>query len=139
MSAGQSFPLFGYDLSHYEALFEEKLNLFAELLKNQPVTWNGQLRTPLSVYPLIKTGTLRTWVGVGGSPESVVRAAYYGLPLILAIIGGNPLRFLPYASCTISRSNDSRSPHSQSARIHQVTSQRATNKPKRSCGRTTRV
>jgi alkanesulfonate monooxygenase SsuD/methylene tetrahydromethanopterin reductase-like flavin-dependent oxidoreductase (luciferase family) len=92
--------LFGYDLSHYEALFEEKLNLFAELLKNQPVTWNGQLRTPLSgqiVYPLIKTGTLRTWVGVGGSPASVVRAAYYGLPLILAIIGGNPLRFLPYA------------------------------------------
>jgi probable LLM family oxidoreductase len=96
----ESFPLFGYDLSQYEALFEEKLNLFAELLKNQPVTWNGQLRAPLSgqiVYPPIETGMLRTWVGVGGSPESVVRAAYYGLPLILAIIGGNPLRFLPYA------------------------------------------
>jgi probable LLM family oxidoreductase len=95
----ESFPLFGYDLSHYEALFEEKLNLFAELLKNQPVTWNGQLRAPLSgqiVYPPIETGTLRTWVGVGGSPESVVRAAYYELPLILAIIGGNPLRFAPY-------------------------------------------
>ncbi len=96
----ESFPLFGYDLAHYEPLFEEKLNLFAELLKNQPVTWKGQLRASLSgqvVYPPIETGTLRTWVGVGGSPESVVRAAYYGLPLILAIIGGNPLRFLPYA------------------------------------------
>jgi probable LLM family oxidoreductase len=96
----ESFPLFGYDLSHYEALFEEKLNLFAELLKNQPVTWKGHLRAPLSgqiVYPPIETGTLRTWVGVGGSPESVVRAAYYGLPLILAIIGGDPLRFAPYS------------------------------------------
>jgi probable LLM family oxidoreductase len=96
----ESYPLFGYDLAHYEDLFEEKLNLFAELLKNQPVTWKGQLRAPLSgqmVYPPIETGTLRTWVGVGGSPESVVRAAYYGLPLILAIIGGNPLRFAPYS------------------------------------------
>jgi probable LLM family oxidoreductase len=96
----ESYPLFGYDLAHYEDLFEEKLNLFAELLKNQPVTWKGQLRAPLSgqiVYPPIETGTLRTWVGVGGSPESVVRAAYYGFPLILAIIGGNPLRFTPYS------------------------------------------
>jgi probable LLM family oxidoreductase len=96
----ESYPLFGYDLAHYEDLFEEKLNLFPELLKNQPVTWKGQLRAPLSgqiVYPPIETGTLRTWVGVGGSPESVVRAAYYGLPLILAIIGGNPLRFTPYS------------------------------------------
>jgi probable LLM family oxidoreductase len=95
----ESYPLFGYDLAHYEDLFDEKLNLFAELLKNQPVTWKGQLRAPLSdqvVYPPIETGTLRTWVGVGGSPESVVRAAYYGFPLILAIIGGNPLRFTPY-------------------------------------------
>jgi len=87
----ESFPLFGYDMSNYEALFEEKLNLFAELLKGQPVTWSGRLRTPLSnqtVYPPIENGTLRTWVAVGGSPESVVRAAHYGLPLILAIIGG---------------------------------------------------
>lgn len=96
----ESFPLFGYDMSHYETLFEEKLNLFAELLKGTPVTWSGRLRAPLSnqtVYPPIETGTLRTWVAVGGSPESVVRAAHYGLPLILAIIGGSAQRFTGYA------------------------------------------
>ena len=96
----ESFPLFGYDMGHYEDLFEEKLQLFAELLKGQPVTWAGRLRAPLSnqvVYPPSETGTLRTWVAVGGSPESVVRAARYGLPLMLAIIGGNPERFKGYA------------------------------------------
>lgn len=96
----ESFPLFGYDMSNYEGLFEEKLNLFAELLKGGPVTWSGRLRAPLSnqmVYPPIETGTLRTWVAVGGSPESVVRAAHYGLPLILAIIGGSAQRFAGYA------------------------------------------
>jgi alkanesulfonate monooxygenase SsuD/methylene tetrahydromethanopterin reductase-like flavin-dependent oxidoreductase (luciferase family) len=96
----ESFPLFGYDMSNYEALFEEKLNLFAEILKGQPVTWSGRLRAPLSnqiVYPPIEKGTLRTWVAVGGSPESVVRAAHYGLPLILAIIGGSAQRFAGYA------------------------------------------
>jgi probable LLM family oxidoreductase len=96
----ESFPLFGYDMSNYEALFEEKLNLFAELLKGQPVTWSGRLRAPLSnqtVYPPIEKGSLRTWVAVGGSPESVVRAARYGLPLILAIIGGSAQRFAGYA------------------------------------------
>jgi probable LLM family oxidoreductase len=97
----ESFPLFGYDLSQYQELFEEKLELFAELLKPGPVTWSGRLRTPLSnqiVYPPSQTGTLRTWVAVGGTPESVVRAAHYGLPLILAIIGGDPARFVPYAN-----------------------------------------
>jgi probable LLM family oxidoreductase len=96
----ESFPLFGYDMAHYEDLFEEKLQLFAELLKGQPVTWAGRLRAPLSgqvVYPPSETGTLRTWVAVGGSPESVVRAARYGLPLMLAIIGGSPERFKGYA------------------------------------------
>jgi len=96
----ESFPLFGYDMANYEALFEEKLNLFAELLKGQPVTWKGRLRAPLSnqiVYPPIENGALRTWVAVGGSPESVVRAAHYGLPLILAIIGGGAQRFAGYA------------------------------------------
>jgi probable LLM family oxidoreductase len=96
----ESFPLFGYDMSDYEALFEEKLNLFVELLKGGPVTWSGRLRAPLSnqnVYPPIESGTLRTWVAVGGSPESVVRAAHYGLPLILAIIGGGAQRFAGYA------------------------------------------
>jgi probable LLM family oxidoreductase len=97
----ESYPLFGYELSRYEELFEEKVALFAELLKAQPVTWNGRSRSPLAnqtVYPPVETGTLRTWVGVGGSPESVVRAARYGLPLTIAIIGGNPMRFLPFAT-----------------------------------------
>jgi len=96
----ESFPLFGYDLSLYEQLFEEKLNLFVELLKGEPVTWSGRLRGGLSnqkVYPPSETGAITTWVAVGGSPESVVRAAHYGLPLMLAIIGGSPQRFAPWA------------------------------------------
>ena len=96
----ESFPLFGYDLSQYELLFEEKLEIFAKLLGEQPVTWSGKTRTSLNrqaVYPPIESGRLSAWVGVGGSPESVVRAARHGLPLMLAIIGGNPARFAPYA------------------------------------------
>lgn len=95
----ESFPLFGYDLSQYEVLFEEKVDLFAALVKNNPVTWQGRLRPPLKdqhVYPPIEVGTLKTWIGVGGSPESVVRAAHYDFPLALAIIGGDPKRFRPY-------------------------------------------
>ena len=95
----ESFPLFGFDLKQYEALFEEKLDLFAALLKQGPVTWQGNLRPPLKdqiVYPPIEHGPLKTWIGVGGSPESVVRAAHYDLPLMLAIIGGDPTRFKPY-------------------------------------------
>lgn len=95
----ESFPLFGYDLDDYEVLFEEKLQLFAELLKEGPVTWSGKTRKPLTgqrAYPTTESGSLRTWVGVGGSPESVVRAARYGFPLVLAIIGGSPRRFAPY-------------------------------------------
>jgi alkanesulfonate monooxygenase SsuD/methylene tetrahydromethanopterin reductase-like flavin-dependent oxidoreductase (luciferase family) len=96
----ESFPLFGFDLSDYEKLFEEKLDLFAALLKGEPVTWSGTTRPPLTnqrVFPPIETGRLRTWIGVGGSPESVVRAAQYDLPLMLAIIGGDtiaPMRSL---------------------------------------------
>src|SRR6201996_1921997 len=95
----ESFPLFGYDLSQYEVLFEEKIDLFAALVKSNPVTWEGRLRPPLKdqhVYPPIETGALKTWIGVGGSPESVVRAAHYDFPLALAIIGGDPKRFQPY-------------------------------------------
>ncbi|TWC06310.1 putative LLM family oxidoreductase [Bradyrhizobium macuxiense] len=95
----ESFPLFGFDLRQYNELFEEKLDLFAELLKQEPVTWEGKLRPPLkgqSVYPPVEHGRLKTWIGVGGSPESVVRAAHYDLPLMLAIIGGDPKRFAPY-------------------------------------------
>ena len=94
----ESFPLFGYDLADYQVLFEEKLELFAALLEDGPVTWSGTVRAPLNdqlVYPRPESGTIRTWIGVGGSPESVVRAAHYGLPLFLAIIGGDPRRFGP--------------------------------------------
>jgi len=95
----ESYPLFGFDLSNYNELFEERLELFAQLLKGDPVTWGGRTRTALTnqiVYPPIEHGRLRAWVGVGGSPESVVRAARHGLPLTLAIIGGNPQRFRSY-------------------------------------------
>jgi probable LLM family oxidoreductase len=95
----ESFPLFGYELSRYEELFEDKLDLFAALLRQEPVTWKGRTRPPLAnqrVFPPIETGTLKTWIGVGGSPESVVRAVRYDLPLMLAIIGGDPQRFRPY-------------------------------------------
>ncbi|MEP6916142.1 MAG: LLM class flavin-dependent oxidoreductase [Acidobacteriota bacterium] len=92
----ESFPLFGLDLQQYEQLFDEKLHLFAELLKGQAVSWSGETRPPLKdqkIYPPTASGSLRTWVGVGGTPESIVRAARYGLPLMLAIIGGDPLAF----------------------------------------------
>jgi probable LLM family oxidoreductase len=95
----ESYPLFGYDLSEYNELFEDKLSLFVELLKGGPVTWSGSTRAPLSgatAYPPIENGTLKAWIGVGGSTESVVRAARYGLPLTLAIIGGSPARFRPF-------------------------------------------
>ena len=95
----ESFPLFGLDLEKYEELFEEKLDLFAALIGQEKITWRGNLRAPLvdaTVYPRA-TAPLRTWIGVGGSPQSMIRAAHYGLPVILAIIGGDPIRFQPYA------------------------------------------
>lgn len=95
----ESFPLFGFDLGQYEKLFEEKLDLFAALISRETVTWRGTTRSALTdqrVFPPIEAGALTTWIGVGGSPESVVRAARYGLPLMLAIIGGDPKRFGPY-------------------------------------------
>jgi len=96
----ESFPLFGFDLDQYEALFDEKLDLFAAVLKQQPVTWRGTTRPPLenqSVYPKTESGRLTTWIGVGGTPQSVIRAAKYGMPMMLAIIGGDPKRFAPFA------------------------------------------
>jgi probable LLM family oxidoreductase len=95
----ESFPLFGYDLEDYDELFEEKANLFVQLLSEQPVTWSGTKRPALEnadVFPKTESGHLDTWVGVGGSPQSVIRAAHYDLPLMLAIIGGPPARFAPY-------------------------------------------
>ncbi|GII52418.1 oxidoreductase [Planotetraspora thailandica] len=95
-SSTESFPLFGFDLADYERLFEEKLELFAQVRTEKPVTWSGTTRASLpglQVYPRTAGGALPTWVGVGGSPASVVRAARYGFPVMLAIIGGNPMRF----------------------------------------------
>ena len=99
----ESFPLFGFPLDQYETLFEEKLDLFAAILEanksGTPVTWRGTVRQPidgLRMFPPTESGRLTTWIGVGGSPESVVRAARYAMPLMLAIIGGSPLRFAPY-------------------------------------------
>jgi probable LLM family oxidoreductase len=94
----ESFPLFGYDLNRYEELFDEKLELFAKLLREERVTWAGNTRAPLKeqrVFPRLGAGELKTWVGVGGTPESVVRAAHFGLPLMLSIIGGPAERFAP--------------------------------------------
>ncbi len=95
----ESFPLFGFDLKQYEILFEEKLEIFAQLAAGQPVTWRGSVRPPLNnqpVFPDLENGPLKTWIGVGGSPESVARAAHYRLPLMIAIIGGAPSRFRPF-------------------------------------------
>ena len=100
----ESFPLFGYPLSQYEVLFEEKLDLFASLLHydrtGAPVSWQGSTRPSLEntrVFPTTERG-LKVWIGVGGSPESVIRAARYRFPLTLAIIGGDPRRFKPYVA-----------------------------------------
>ncbi|MES2521251.1 MAG: LLM class flavin-dependent oxidoreductase [Gemmatimonadota bacterium] len=102
----ESFPLFGFSLQHYEVLFEEKLELFAQLLEadrtGSAITWrsvSGTTRAPLigqRVFPTTEHGRLTTWIGVGGSPESVARAARLGMPLMLAIIGGPPKRFRTY-------------------------------------------
>ena len=95
----ESFPLFGYDLSDYEVLFDEKIDLFHKLLDEKPVSWQGTTRAALheaDVFPKTESGRLKTWVGVGGSPQSVIRTAHYGFRLMLAVIGGAPERFAPY-------------------------------------------
>ena len=94
----ESFPLFGLDLGHYETLFNEKLDLFTRLLRAPKVSWSGTTRPPLRnqpVYPALAT-PLTCWIGVGGTPESVMRAVRYDLPMMLAIIGGAPSRFRPF-------------------------------------------
>lgn len=95
----ESFPLFGYDLNHYDELFSEKLQLLLDIRDNEFVSWQGQHRASidnLGVYPRPVQNPLPIWVGVGGTPESVVRAAALGLPMALAIIGGMPERFKPF-------------------------------------------
>ncbi len=94
----ESFPLFGYDLRDYDVLFNEKLDLFTQALRHRKVTWSGQHRAALKrqpIYPAL-TQPLKVWIGVGGTPESVMRAVHYDLPMILAIIGGAPTRFRPF-------------------------------------------
>ena len=94
----ESFPLFGYNLHDYNRLFEEKVSLFTKLREETAVTWKGTTRAPLTnqnVYPLTERGSIKTWIGVGGSPDSVIRAAKNRAGLMLAIIGGEPARFAP--------------------------------------------
>jgi probable LLM family oxidoreductase len=98
-SFSESYALFGYDMANYDVLFEEKLDLFAKLVRHDKVTWQGTTRAALKdqrVYPPLGAEGLTTWVGVGGSPESVVRVVRQDLQLMLAIIGGDPRRFVPY-------------------------------------------
>jgi probable LLM family oxidoreductase len=99
-SSIESFPLFGYDLADYEQLFDEKATLFAELLKGGPVTWEGKTRSALlnqDVVPHTESGPFPAYIGVGGNPQSVIRAARLGFGLALAIIGGRPARFAAYS------------------------------------------
>jgi probable LLM family oxidoreductase len=94
----ESFPLFGYDLQDYDALYEEKLKLLLQLRDNERITWSGKFRPAIDdrgVYPRPVQNRLPVWVGVGGNPNSVVRAGRLGLPLVIAIIGGMPERFAP--------------------------------------------
>ncbi len=96
----ESFPLFGHDLGDYDALFAEKLQLLLALRASERVTWSGRFRAPLHdqpVFPRPLQDPLPVWVGVGGNPQSAARAGLLGLPMILAIIGGSPERFAPFA------------------------------------------
>jgi len=95
----ESFPLFGYELAQYGALFDEKLELFVALLKGGSITWEGKLRPRLAgqqVYPSMGEAALKTWIAVGSTPQSVLRAARFGLPLMLGIVGGETRRFRPF-------------------------------------------
>lgn len=94
----EAFPLFGLDLKNYDSLFEEKLDLLLKIRDNAHVRWSGRHRAPLTgqgIYPRPLQEKLPIWVGVGGTPESFVRAGALGLPLMIAIIGGEPHRFRP--------------------------------------------
>jgi probable LLM family oxidoreductase len=95
----ESYPLFGYDLEDYDALFGEKLDLLMKLRETERITWSGGLRPPLNnlgIYPRPEQKKMPIWIAVGGTPQSVVRAASLDLPMALAIIGGDPRRFEPF-------------------------------------------
>jgi alkanesulfonate monooxygenase SsuD/methylene tetrahydromethanopterin reductase-like flavin-dependent oxidoreductase (luciferase family) len=135
----ESFPLFGYELSQYEQLFEEKLELFAELRHERASTWSGETRAALDrqrVFPRTEKGGVTTWVGVGGSPASVVRAARYGLPLVIAIIGGESVRFRPFVDLYRDALEELGQPRLPVAVHSPGTSPTPTRRPGSSCGRT---
>lgn len=95
----ESFPLFGYNLNDYHELFEEKLDLLLKINKQSPITWKGNFRATLKeqeIFPRALQKELPVWIAVGGTPESVQRAAKYGLPLVIAILGGDPRQFSPF-------------------------------------------
>ena len=97
----ESYPLFGYDLNDYDALFSEKLDLLLQLRESEHITWSGTMRAPLAgqgVYPRPAQEKLPVWIAVGGTPQSAVRAGRLGLPMALAIIGGMPERFATFVS-----------------------------------------
>lgn len=94
----ESYPLYGYNLQDYDELFEEKLDLLLQINNNNPISWKGKFRAALKnqqILPRAANDHLNIWIAVGGTPESVLRAAKYGLPVIFAIIGGNPVQFKP--------------------------------------------
>ena len=96
----ESFPLFGYDLHDYDSLFAEKLEMLLAIRASERVTWSGRHRPPIDdrgVYPRPIQDPLPVWVAIGGTPQSAIRAGVLGLPLALAIIGGEPARFAPFA------------------------------------------
>lgn len=96
----ESFPLFGYALGDYDSLFEEKLGLLLKLRESERITWSGRHRAPIEdrgVYPRPQQDPLPVWIAVGGTPQSAQRAGSLGLPMALAIIGGEPARFAPFA------------------------------------------
>jgi len=129
----ESFGLFGFDLADYERLFTEKLDLLSHVLTEEPVTWSGSIRPPLReqrIFPPTESGRLKVWIGVGGTPQSVVRAAHYRLPLMLAIIGGPPAQFVPFANY-----------YRERRAAHRPAGERgrgATSRPATSCSRTSR-
>lgn len=97
----ESFPLFGYNLSDYDTLFSEKLELLLRINEEEKITWKGKHRAPINnsgIYPRPYQDKLPIWIAIGGTPQSVQRAALLGLPLTIAIIGGSPDRFAPYVN-----------------------------------------
>ena len=95
----ESYPLFGYDLEDYDVLFAEKLDLLLKLRDQERITWRGDLTPSLNdagIYPRPEQTKIPVWIAVGGTPQSVVRAASLDVPMALAIIGGDPVRFAPF-------------------------------------------